>query len=426
MNSGPHLPVELQFRVLDRIQIRRNHSRVLKTVALVCHHWRDWAWAILFRNLTISSDIHALRGLTDLCRSSAEHTGAVLLNAPTKRTYRNLGSFIRYIVITLGQPTGYGMIEISDLFSLLAYTSDLEDLALFVIEPSSIVCGLEHLRQSTFMIPSLSSLRIRSYANVSGAVCQFIGYCPSLKHLSLELSDHEFREYELTGISPPPKLTSFRSLGCWAPNDKLLNYFVFQASNTSFRSLELHRSPSPTFLSQLAERHGENIESLTLRSMELAATRIWEHIIGQFTGLRHLSVWCLPSSALLASICVSDLRHFEFRRPWTHGHKDIPQLEGIARFLKDCPSLRAVTYHSTVPIEIIDQAISSRGLVRTWKENHFVDGYMEDVSANRIIYIYCVNLGEASRYPRALIFIMGIISIPGRFPRDDQAPGTKC
>jgi hypothetical protein len=114
--------------------------------------------------------------------------------------------------------------------------------------------------------------------------------------------------------------------------------------------------------------------------MEPSIVRTWETIIGQFTALKHLSIWGMPSSLLLRSICASDLQYIEFRRPWTHSYRDAPQLNELVSFLKECPSLCALKYHSAKPIEVIDELALTKGLKIIWGENYQIDGYMEDVS----------------------------------------------
>ncbi|CAE6492541.1 unnamed protein product [Rhizoctonia solani] len=180
------------------------------------------------------------------------------------------------------------------------------------------------------------------------------------------------------GAKPPSGLISFRSLGCFDPGYAVLDYFVLRPSGDSLRAIELHRAQSLNFLAQFAETRGKSIESITLRSMEPSISRTWETIIGQFTTLQHLSIWGMPSNALLQSICGLDLRHFEFRRPWTYAYKDTPQVNELIAFLKACPVLYALGYHSAKPIEAIDKLITDRGLARMWHENYYVDGYMED------------------------------------------------
>ncbi|EUC67199.1 glutathione S-transferase [Rhizoctonia solani AG-3 Rhs1AP] len=184
------------------------------------------------------------------------------------------------------------------------------------------------------------------------------------------------------GAKPPSGLISFRSLGCFDPGYAVLDYFVLKPSGDTLRAIELHRAQSPNFLAQLAQTKGKSIESITLRSMEPSISRTWENIIDHFTVLQHLSIWGMPSSVLLQSICGLDLRHFEFRRPWAHAYKDIPQVNELIAFLKACPTLRALGYHSAKPIEAIDKLIADRGLARMWNENYYVDGYMEDPTSH--------------------------------------------
>ncbi|KAJ1310250.1 hypothetical protein OPQ81_006992 [Rhizoctonia solani] len=240
------------------------------------------------------------------------------------------------------------MILLSDLSNLLTFTPNLEDLCLTIVQPET-----------------------------SSSACLISARCPSLKHLTLELMVEQ-PVHDPMGAKPPNGLISFRSLGCFDPGYAVLDYFVLQPSADSLRAIELHRAQSPDFLSKLAKDRGNTVESITLRSMEPSIVRTWEIIIGQFTALQHLSVWGIPSGALLQSICAVDLRHFEFRRPWTHAYKDTPQINDLIAFLKTCPALRALKYHSAKPIEVVDKLIIERGLTRIWNENYYIDGYMED------------------------------------------------
>jgi hypothetical protein len=387
------LPFDLHRNILDCL-LRNKPPRQtinLTSVALVCREWRDWTRAIVFRNLDISTDICAVRTLTDLCRASSASARARELVSPTKREAQTLGSFIQYITITLAQPSGHGMITFSDLASLVHYTSNLEDLAVSIIQPDQVARDLNKMSGTeSFRVPSLKVLRIRSYQDASKVLSPFIALCPTLHHLSLDvLVDSIENNYGQRTL--PIKLVSFRSLGCWEPNDSVLSWFVLAPSNTSLRAIELHRSPSPKFLRQFAHMHGARIESLTLRSMEPAATRIWVDAISQFTALQHLCVWCLPSASFLNSVHTSELHHFEFRRPWTHSTKDEAQLADIIAFLDQCPVLRAVTYHAAKPIKSIEDMAQERGIALTFHENHYIDGYMDFVSPGIKNNIYVAN-----------------------------------
>ncbi|CAE6449959.1 unnamed protein product [Rhizoctonia solani] len=370
------LPIELQFAILESLLLtkRRNPSQILRTIAHVCRDWRDWAYEFLFGNIEIATDVHGLRALTDLCIASAESSRQ--LNSSHDRTHRDLGSFIRFIAIIIGQATGHGMIVLSDLAALLAFTPNLDDLCLTIVQPESVIHGLTKAN-SRFCVPSLSTLRIKSFERTSRSTCLVVAQCPSLKHLSLELMVEQ-PAHDPMGAKPPSGLISFRSLGCFDPGYAVLDYFVLKPSGDTLRAIELHRAQSPNFLAQLAQTKGKSIESITLRSMEPSISRTWENIIDHFTVLQHLSIWGMPSSVLLQSICGLDLRHFEFRRPWAHAYKDIPQVNELIAFLKACPTLRALGYHSAKPIEAIDKLIADRGLARMWNENYYVDGYMED------------------------------------------------
>ncbi|KAG8735710.1 hypothetical protein FRC11_003068, partial [Ceratobasidium sp. 423] len=278
--------------------------------------------------------------------------------------------------IHIGQATGHGMIVLSDLAALLAFTPNLEDLCLTIVQPESIIHDLTNI-ELPFLLPSLSTLRIKSFEKTSKSVCLVVARCPSLKHLALELMIDQ-PDHDPMGAKPPSGLISFRSLGCFDPGYAILDYFVLKPSGDSLRAIELHRAQSPNFLSQLAETRGKSIESLTLRSMEPSIVRTWEMIIGQFTALQHLSIWGMPSSAILQSICAHDLRYFGFRRPWTYPYKDTPQVNELVAFLKACPALRALGYHAAKHIEAIDELVINRKLALTWSENHYADGYMED------------------------------------------------
>lgn len=372
------LPFELHRAILERIPTNRSGRKTLElsTITLVCREWRNWAHTTTFRNLDIATDIIALRTLTLLCAASVE--GAQHLDLAESK-YRTLGSFIQYLSITIGQPTGYGTVTLSDLVALLSYTPDLEDLALTIIQPNQVAFELSKRDATRLHVSSLTSLRIKTDTDATRVLSPLVASCPALEHLSLEV--YVERSTDDNGEAAlPTGIASFRSLGCWEPNDAVLSRFVLHPSNTSLRAIELHRCPSPKFLTQLARVHGQRIESLTLRSMEPTATRTWSNIIDQFTALHHLSVWCLPSADFLKSIHTSDLRHFEFRRPFTHSNRDYDQLLEVATFLKSCPVLGVITYHAAKPIAIVDQLAEERGIALTWRENHYIDGYMEDVS----------------------------------------------
>ncbi|KAG9081554.1 hypothetical protein FRC06_005509, partial [Ceratobasidium sp. 370] len=144
--------------------------------------------------------------------------------------------------------------------------------------------------------------------------------------------------------------------------------------------------------------------------MEPAATRIWTELIEQFTALQHFSVWCLPSANLLDFVNTDGLRHFEFRRPWTHTSKDETQAADVIKFLKRCPALRAITYHAAKPMEEIDALARERNIALAWKENHYIDGYMEDV---------------APRLPSHAAYVLENKCIPSLTPANDEASGTK-
>ncbi|QRW00334.1 F-box-like protein [Ceratobasidium sp. AG-Ba] len=380
-DAGVILPSELLGTILD-LYLKHWHAgryANLTSVALVCREWRNQTYATLFRNLEIGADALAIRNLTELCHISAAKLTSVLPSSSTTGDLPALGSFIKYITITLGQPTGHGMTSLSDLIMLLYYTPNIRDLALSIIQPDQVARHFRELPDAkAFRLPTLSSLRIRSYADASQVLTPLVARCHALNHLSLEvLVDNNIeREYNQDVICPG--LVSFRSLGCWDPNDQALASFILDSSNTSLRAIELHRSPSPMFLRKLASLHGARIESLTLRSMEPASIRIWTEIIDQFTALQHLSLWYFPEANLLDSVNTESLRHFEFRRPWSHSNKDEGRIVDVTNFLRQCPSLRAVTYHSAKPIELVNKIAQERNLALTWKENHYVDGYMEE------------------------------------------------
>ncbi|KAG8719795.1 hypothetical protein FRC08_001982 [Ceratobasidium sp. 394] len=376
------LPLELHLTVLDCFLQNRplNRSLNLINVALVCREWRDQIYTTLFRNLDIATDILATRTLIDLCRASSERARDLASNTGTKLL--PLGSFVKYITITLGQPSGHGMIILSDLVSLLAFTPHIEDLALSIVQTDQVTRDLnELLRTGPAHMHSLNSLRIRSYADASKLLAPLVTQCPALEHISFDVFTDNTAHTEYTQCMPHTKLVSFRSLGCHEPNDNVLEYFILSPSNTSLRTIELHRSPSAKFLRELARIHGARIENLTLRSMEPAATRTWAEIIDQFTALQHFSVWCFPSASLLDFVHTDSLRHFEFRRPWTHTSKDEARAADIVKFLKRCPLLCAITYHAAKPMEEIDKLTRERNIALTWQENHYIDGYMEDVGA---------------------------------------------
>ncbi|KAH7340410.1 hypothetical protein B0J17DRAFT_318000 [Rhizoctonia solani] len=375
-DSDHRLPTELQFAILESLLLTktRNSSQFLRTIAHVCRDWRDWSYETLFGNIEIATEVHGLRALTDLCAASAENS--LQLNQSHQRIHRDLGSFIRFIAINIGQATGHGMIVLSDLAALLAFTPNLEDLCLTIVQPESVIHELTNTN-SSFCVPSVSTLRIKSFEKTSSSACLVVARCPSLKHLTLELMVEQ-PVHDPMGAEPPSGLVSLRSVGCFDPGYAVLDYFVLQPSGDTLRAIELHRAQSPNFLSHLAKTRGKSIESITLRSMEPLISRTWETVIGQFTALQHLSVWGMPSSALLQSICVLDLRYFEFMRPWTYAYKDTPQVNELAAFLKACPTLRALGYHSAKPIEAIERLIIDKGLARTWVETYNLDGYTED------------------------------------------------
>ncbi|KAG8746673.1 hypothetical protein FRC10_003977 [Ceratobasidium sp. 414] len=374
------LPLELHLNILDCFLQNRplNRSANLINVALVCREWRNRIYATRFRNLDIATDISATRALADLCRASSESARDPAFSTSGTKLLP-LGSFVKYITITLGQPSGHGMIALSDLVSLLAYTPHLEDLALSIIQTDQVVRDLNELsRTASAYMHSLNSLRIRSYADASKILAPFVAQCPALEHISFDVFIDNMAHTEYTQRMPFTRLVSFRSLGCWEPNDSVLGYFILSPSNTSLRTIELHRSPSAELLRELARVHGAKIEILTLRSMEPAATRIWTEIISQFTALQHFSIWCFPSATLLDLINTDSLRHFEFRRPWTHTGKDATRATDVIKFLKRCPVLRAITYHAAEPMEEIDKLAREKNITLTWQENHYIDGYMED------------------------------------------------
>ncbi|CAE6432851.1 unnamed protein product [Rhizoctonia solani] len=385
------VPTELQFAILEFLPPigSRNSPQLFRTIACVCHDWRDWAYETLFRNIEIEADIRGLRALTNLCTTSAESSQQ--LNLSHERVHRDLGSFIRFIAVNIGQATGHGIISLSDLIPLFAFTTNLEDLCLTVVQPESVIDALTNTK-SPFLMPSLSSLRIKSFEKTSRSTCLIASQCPSLKHLALEFMVEQ-PIHDPMGSSPPSELISFRSLGCFDPGHDVLDYFVLKSSEHPLRAIELHRAQSPVFLAHLAKTRGSSIESITLRSMEPSIVRTWETIISHFTALQHLSIWGMPSSLLLQSICASDLQYFEFRRPWTHSYRDIFQLNELVSFLKACPALNALKYHSAKPIEVIDELATARGLEVNWNENYQIDGYMEDGDDT-------FNLGETQAIAR--------------------------
>ncbi|KAF8610602.1 hypothetical protein BDV93DRAFT_517701 [Ceratobasidium sp. AG-I] len=374
--SGTRLPFELHRVILERIPTNRSGRKALElsTITLVCREWRNWAHTTTFKNLDIATDVAALRTLTLLCATSSK--GAQHLDSAESK-YRTLGSFIQYISITIGQPTGYGTISLSDLVVLLSYTPDLEDLALTIIQPNQVAIDLGKLDAKRLHVPSLTSLRIKTDTDATRVLSPLVACCLALQHLSLEVYAERPTD-DNNEVALSSGIISFRSLGCWEPSDTILGRFVLHPSNTSLRAIELHRCPSPKFLTQLARVHGQRIESLTLRSMEPTATRTWSNIIDQFTALHHLSVWCLPSADFLKSVQTSNLRHFEFRRPFTHSNRDHDQVLEVVAFLKSCPVLGAMTYHAAKQITVVDQLAEERGIALNWRENHYIDGYMED------------------------------------------------
>ncbi|CAE6525044.1 unnamed protein product [Rhizoctonia solani] len=376
LSSDHRLPTELQFAILESLLLTKpkSSSKLLRTIAYVCRDWRDWAYETLFRNIEIAADVHGLRALTDLCIASAESSQQ--LNLSHERIHRDLGSFIRFLAINIGQATGHGMIVLSDLVAFLAFAPNLEDLCLTIVQPESVIQDLADT-DSPFLLPSLSTLRIKSFEKTSRSVCLVVARCPSLKHLTLELMVEQ-PDHDPMGARPPNGLISFRSIGCFDPGHSILDYFALQSSGDSLRAIELHRAQSLNFLLQLAKIRGKSIESITLRSMEPSIVRTWEAMIGQFTALQHLSIWGMPSNTTLQSICALELRYFEFRRPWTHAYKDTPQVNELVAFLKACPVLHALGYHSAKPIEVIDELAAERKLALTWNENYYIDGYMED------------------------------------------------
>ncbi|KAF8744570.1 hypothetical protein RHS02_02114, partial [Rhizoctonia solani] len=372
------LPTELLFTILEFLPPLepRNSLQLFRTVAYVCRDWRDWAYERIFRNIEISTDVRGLRGLINLCSASAESSRQ--LNLSHERVHRDLGSFIRFLAINIGQATGHGTISLSNAIELFGFTTNLEDLCLTIVQPESVISILT-TTEVPFSIPSLSSLRIKSFEKTSSATCLISSRCPSLKHLTVEfMVEQPF--HDPMGSKPPSELLSFRSLGCFDPGHEVLDYFVLQPPKCLLRAIELHRAQSPGFLAQLAKSRGKDIESITLRSMEPSIVRTWEAIISQFTALQHISIWGMPSSTLLRSICASNIHYFEFRRPWTHSYKDTNQLDDLVSFLKTCPVLHALRYHSAKPIEVIDELATMRKLKITWNENYYVDGYMEDAS----------------------------------------------
>lgn len=389
LGSDHRLPTELQFAILKFLPPieSRNSPQFFRTIAYVCRDWRDWAYETLFRNIEIATDIRGLRALTNLCIASAESSRQ--LNLSHERVHRSLGSFIRFIAINIGQATGHGMISLSDLIALFTFTTNLEDLCLTIVQPESVIDTLT-TTEAPFSVPSLSSLRIKSFEKTSRSTCLISSRFPSLKHLTVEFMVEQ-PIHDPMGSKPPSELLSFRSIGCFDPGHDVLDYFALQSPRHPLRAIELHRAQSPNFLTQLAKSRGKNIESITLRSMEPSIFRTWEAIIGQFTALQHLSVWGTPSSAFLRSICASDLQYFEFRRPWTHSYRDAPQLNELVSFLKTCPALRVLQYHSAKPIDMIDELAAVRGLRITWNENYYVDGYMEDVSRQIYSYIHLIR-----------------------------------
>ncbi|KAG8745237.1 hypothetical protein FRC12_014622 [Ceratobasidium sp. 428] len=373
------LPSEIHLSFLDYFLLNRplNRPAGLINVTLVCREWRNRTYAVFFRNLDIATDVLAIHTLIGLCHASATKTGDAVPGAETKLLA--LGSFMKYISITLGQPTGHGTIVLSDLISLLDFTPNLEDLALSIIQPDQVARDLTELSTtiSTCML-SLNSLRIRSYTDASITLAPFVAQCPVLEHISFDVSIDNTVHIENTEYTPPSKLVSFRSLGWWEPNDNVLEHLILAPSITSLRTIELHRSPSPRFLRELARVHGARIESLTLRFMEPVATRIWTETINQFTALQHFSVWCFPSASLLDFVNTDHLRHFEFRRPWTRTSKDESLTTDVLVFLKRCPALCAITYHASKPMGEIDGLAREKNIALTWQENHSVDDYMED------------------------------------------------
>jgi hypothetical protein len=324
-------------------------------LSLVCGAWRNRVYKVAFQHLCVSRQ--RLIGLHGISATPTPDTKYLTTLRPT------LG-FIH--TLTLYFPSRIS--SLPEVITILQDAPLLGNLAILINLQSDTpaLC----LPSETVSIPQVKCFSLRfdptrlGFSLLWGAKdIQWILSCfPSVVHLLLDLPRHvcdsdiaQTPQYQLL-----PNIVSLSST-CWV--DWLMGP---QIDFPRLRFLDVCGDPSSDG-AKFLDRNCNTIESICVSDVNHG----WADLLPRFHLMRHVSLSYLYnfpwSLAEWPHLC-----HFEFL--WL-GQGEENSWPDISRFLDECPSLQAVTYHAPHKVSRLEDFCLRKSLICIWRKQSFHDSW---------------------------------------------------
>ncbi|KAJ7161235.1 hypothetical protein C8R43DRAFT_1086594 [Mycena crocata] len=329
---APHLPLEVVMNIIEEAYSDDARAPFLKQWSLVCRDWTFPAQKLLFRDVSLATQISCDAFIAAVDRATPRG--------------RMLGDAVLRMRVVLDHNQPFGLSQQSFAHAVTACPNLLElNLALYgCASPGKDVVGLpDELRMrrpapsfddNTLELlkagPQITALQFSNWSENNHSITQLLDVWPSLKSLSVGGTPPKAP----AGLEPfPCALEELRMNFQTSPSVDFMKWLLHN-STSSLRVLELEREPTSDLLDHLVEAHRDTLRSLALPTCPSHDHALAVHKCVQLRELRVESSWATP---LLYKRLPTRLQHMALSLDHDTG------LQPVLDAIRSGESLNAVT-----------------------------------------------------------------------------------